>query len=63
MLLFPQAGIGGYDVRHYHLDLSWQPVSALPRRHRTVCRTEREDQRAAIGSFLRPLAAQPGEAR
>jgi len=24
-VLFPQAGNGGYDVRHYHLDLSWQP--------------------------------------
>ena len=23
--LFPQAGNGGYDVRHYHLALSWQP--------------------------------------
>ncbi|MET0865440.1 MAG: M1 family metallopeptidase [Nakamurella sp.] len=24
-VLFPQAGNGGYDVRHYHLNLSWEP--------------------------------------
>jgi len=26
-VLFPQAGNGGYDVRHYHLDLSWEPAT------------------------------------
>src|SRR5664279_2615179 len=26
---FPFGGNGGYDVRHYHLDLTWQPDSTL----------------------------------
>lgn len=28
--LFLSAGNGGYDVRHYHLDLSWQPSVNTP---------------------------------
>jgi aminopeptidase N len=27
---FPQSGNGGYDVKHYHLDLHYQPPAAAP---------------------------------
>jgi len=36
---FPFGGNGGYDVRHYHLDLTWQPDSTLLTGSETILAT------------------------
>jgi len=44
---FPFGGNGGYDVRHYHLDLTWQPESKVLTGSETVLATATQ----ALSSF------------
>ncbi len=44
---FPFGGNGGYDVRHYHLDLTWQPESKVLTGPETVLATATQ----ALSSF------------
>lgn len=44
---FPFGGNGGYDVRHYHLDLTWQPDSKLVTGSETILATATQ----ALSSF------------
>ena len=44
---FPFGGNGGYDIRHYHLDLTWQPDSKLLTGSETILATATQ----ALSSF------------
>ena len=48
---FPFGGNGGYDIRHYHLDLTWQPDSKVLTGSETILATATQ----ALSSFALDL--------